>query len=71
MKTIIKILMALLRAIERAAATAHDWLDARLPPSAEEALDEIADYLSDTLDQSRVDRYLDEHRIGMPPRGRR
>lgn len=71
MRILIRIAMAICFAIERAAATAHDWLDARLPPTAEDALDDIADYLSGTLDQSRVDRYIDEHRIGMPPRGRR
>lgn len=72
-RVIIRIAMAICFAIERAAATAHDWLDARLPVSAEETLDDIADYLSGTLDQSRVDQYIDEHshRVGMPPRGRR
>lgn len=61
----------LLFAIERLAVRGQAWLDDHYPVSAEEALDDIADYLSGSMDDARIDRYLDEHRIGMPPRGRR
>lgn len=73
MKLLFDALGWLLFAIERLAIRGQAWLDDHYPVSAEEALDDIADYLSGTLDQSRVDRYLDEHshRVGMPPRGRR
>ncbi len=71
MNIIIRIAMALCFAIERAAATAHDWLDARLPGSTDDVLEDIAEMFESGLDQTRVDSYIEGHRVGMPPRGRR
>lgn len=61
----------LLFAIERLAVRGQAWLDDHYPVTAEDALDDIADYLSGAMDDARIDRYIDSHRPGMPPRGRR
>ena len=71
MKTLFNVLGSVLFWIERMAVRGQGWLDDHYQTSAEDALDEIADYLSGAMDDARIDRYIDSHRPGMPPRGRR